>query len=1844
MGLFTDHREESARYAKYLDDDFQKNFLNSIKQTGNSRAAGDESLQRLGEIASAREQDRAMEEQLKNQLYEGSDTWWNPDNNTYYSRKKNARIYTSGQYEAAVRQSHSELDRIQKNYGLNREDLEYGRRLVDAESRLKLDPQNQDLLRELDDAKRGLGILGQKEAAFRRMQADEAKSGDRGFMANLGSWVAGGGWKQESGFDSAWKHYDDPILREGNFQEYADDQMEDAVDENGIARSFRKHGSNPTSIVPFAHYIPYKSRYVREAAIRLSSHRNPGGQDMYLLAARGDQVKADEIRMRDERIMRSWKNEQEENFIRDGGTTAEKVSDIVLDMMPYAGEIAVGGMVVGGGMKAMGFGAAKGLGGAAGAADGAEILSAAGARSAVSLAKRLGLAQTAKNANRLYRGVKTFLEPAAGLTVNAPAALMMASDMAHEEAVNQSVSEDENGGWHYDESNLDGATISRNALIHAAAEFATEFSGGLISKAGGKLVKGMSKIPGIGKGVELTGRLKSAVEKYIPAGARKMMKRIRFDGTLEEVGEEWLNNLAVYAAGAEAIGAKSQDDFADRMANMVRESAKDTPTMMLAFAALPGMALLANAAQTGMERQRAKKNLEKVTSAFDESVKAAKWREALDAERAPEEMAEETRTETDGSDSAGAEAAGTRSPVAEEMAAEGGMPEGIPENAEERELLSDDSDASDERGRQAEKREAGNVESIPISELNIDPARFQFKSKADKITGVDESNQIGGEWDPKTAGNLYVWEDKNGKKFVVNGHHRFQLAKQNKVEAVNAIVDREADGVTAEQARRNGVLINIRDEQGDVQDYADFVRHEKMDQETAEKEGILSREKGKLGYIIGRYSSDNLFAQFKNGDINAARTATIAEIARGDEGLEAAGIRAAKNNMPNGQLSEFLKILKNTPRQKNVQDDLFGFDDSAIQTAEKLSKLAANHIREVKEKVNSARNAIKNPEAAGKLGVKVRKDAQKLLNEALMEEQRWKNWHTDAELYAQLSREAGISEASGTLEAGNKDKKSSGKFYFNGTFKEFFTSLKGLGQGQSSKFAFGNVSRKVMDFLKSKGIDLKVPYKHVIDNSAIQHIMNHHSSEQEKLRGQIPITENDLAKVNDVVENYDRIGIKEEKGQKRVVYAKKYDDGTTLYVEEIRTGKRELAAVTMYKMKGGIPNDLLPVFSDPEVLNARSDSAIPPSGGNIQQDERDVKSEKAENSGEDWLSGLNERMKIKFPTNTPILKKALKTAEQDRVRKLIKEVLGKDVEFFVSDDRNAPDGMRSSEYPDKLFLKADGKYMFTTAWHEFFHSIRGTEEGKRVENILRDHLDVAAYDRWKEYYKKLLDRSHIDIAQYSEDDLWEEFCCDSLGMLSARDSFWKDLAEKEPGILQKFLNFLRELKEKILNLKLNNPHFDQTKRVITQLEEAEKQIAGVLREARTNTENTDRTEETESAGTDGSEREAGKELPKIGKVWEKNGYKRLYVNRKDLEALGLDPELAKYKPFVDLNDPDLRFASLNDKAFSAEAVRKIREAARGETGNANNDAYGTNESNEPNAKDNGEAREDRKVDSGRFNQGSETPLLSDAEDAGDFQLFAETPKEAQKREQVAEKAEADKLERAKEEARRNAPELPMKDVGADAEILKQSDDPEIYDMVLYRNAHNQAETLDALKSISGKDIINRESGIPATINSEQRNKLVSKTAMEKSQNNGFSYADHFHAVANIDHLYENASMVDVRNDNTGDPNVISIKRFVAPVLLNGEFAEAYITVKETVGHKVYSLELDELKKPSDIKGGTLPKDRYHIPEGYNNLLRKVEKAREILKKKTEKPEKDFGSVRPPRRTVKPQSRRFCFHS
>jgi len=132
----------------------------------------------------------------------------------------------------------------------------------------------------------------------------------------------------------------------------------------------------------------------------------------------------------------------------------------------------------------------------------------------------------------------------------------------------------------------------------------------------------------------------------------------------------------------------------------------------------------------------------------------------------------------------------------------------------------------------------------------------------------------------------------------------------------------------------------------------------------------------------------------------------------------------------------------------------------------------------------------------------------------------------------------------------------------------------------------------------------------------------------------------------------------------------------------------------------------------------------------------------------------------------------------------------------------------------------------------------------------------------------------------------------------------------------------------------------------------------------------------------------------------------------------------------------------------------------------------------------------------------------------------------------------------------------------------------------------RAKAIEALDALAGKELVNDETGIKAVISSGQRNKIVSNAAQEKSESNGFDRKKHFAVAGIMDKAWKNASLAETHEDRKQGGNIASIKRFETPIMLDGELAVAYITAKESVehGHRIYSLELQDIKKPAG-KGG-----------------------------------------------------------
>jgi len=122
-----------------------------------------------------------------------------------------------------------------------------------------------------------------------------------------------------------------------------------------------------------------------------------------------------------------------------------------------------------------------------------------------------------------------------------------------------------------------------------------------------------------------------------------------------------------------------------------------------------------------------------------------------------------------------------------------------------------------------------------------------------------------------------------------------------------------------------------------------------------------------------------------------------------------------------------------------------------------------------------------------------------------------------------------------------------------------------------------------------------------------------------------------------------------------------------------------------------------------------------------------------------------------------------------------------------------------------------------------------------------------------------------------------------------------------------------------------------------------------------------------------------------------------------------------------------------------------------------------------------------------------------------------------------------------------------------------------------------------LQSSMHKELPNKATGITAQLAMEGFNKMTSGVAIKKSVDNGFSGDQHFEAVRRIAELFEKAKLIKTHSDEKHGQSYVKINRFVAQDTMDdGTPFDALITVKETTehGHRIYSLELEEINKAS----------------------------------------------------------------
>ena len=88
------------------------------------------------------------------------------------------------------------------------------------------------------------------------------------------------------------------------------------------------------------------------------------------------------------------------------------------------------------------------------------------------------------------------------------------------------------------------------------------------------------------------------------------------------------------------------------------------------------------------------------------------------------------------------------------------------------------------------------------------------------------------------------------------------------------------------------------------------------------------------------------------------------------------------------------------------------------------------------------------------------------------------------------------------------------------------------------------------------------------DRSAVHHIRTQHgNSAKEIARGQLPILEDDIARIGDIVQDYDDVRFRDIPGtnNKRFVFVKSFNDGVLLYMAESSKKRRDLHTVSLWK-------------------------------------------------------------------------------------------------------------------------------------------------------------------------------------------------------------------------------------------------------------------------------------------------------------------------------------------------------------------------------------------------------------------------------------------------------------------------------------------------------------------------------------------------------------------------------------------------------------------------------------------------------------------------------------------------------
>jgi ParB-like chromosome segregation protein Spo0J len=215
-----------------------------------------------------------------------------------------------------------------------------------------------------------------------------------------------------------------------------------------------------------------------------------------------------------------------------------------------------------------------------------------------------------------------------------------------------------------------------------------------------------------------------------------------------------------------------------------------------------------------------------------------------------------------------------------------------------------------------------------VDELHLDPKRFQYKlgANAQGVAGALSDAK----WDQHFADPIHTWVDpEDGKEYVVNGHHRYDLAQKAGAEHIKVDPIPNEEFPTAADARRFGALKNIADGNGTSIDAAKFFREEGYTPDLLAEKGISLKKSIASDGIALSHLSDDLFDRVVDGNIDPKIGAAIGDATSSAEDQEALlkvinkKTKSGVNVTPD-QIRESARLVKSSPSFNQTTQDLFG--------------------------------------------------------------------------------------------------------------------------------------------------------------------------------------------------------------------------------------------------------------------------------------------------------------------------------------------------------------------------------------------------------------------------------------------------------------------------------------------------------------------------------------------------------------------------------------------------------------------------------------------------------------------------------------------------------------------------------------------------------------------------------------------------------------------------------------------------------------------------------------------------------------------------------------------------------